>query len=178
MRIVGRGGPAAVTHRAVAEEAGVPLAATTYYFASKDDLLEQALRHVAEREMARVEEAGARLRAEVGTAEDVAGVLETLVVQELGRDRLDLIAQYELCLESARRPALAEISRAWSDAYVRLLAPLLEVLGAARPGLDARLLVAALDGLTLEELADRRGVAGAPGFREPLARLLEALLPG
>ena len=37
-------GPAAVTHRSVAKEAGVPLAAATYYFASIDDLLVSAMK--------------------------------------------------------------------------------------------------------------------------------------
>ena len=41
--ILGRDGSAAVTHRAVADEAGVPIAATTYYFSSKEDLLREAL---------------------------------------------------------------------------------------------------------------------------------------
>src|SRR5262249_59005138 len=39
LAIVGREGAGAVTHRAVAREAGVPLAATTYYFSSRHDLL-------------------------------------------------------------------------------------------------------------------------------------------
>ena len=39
LRVIGRSGRQAVTHRAVAEEAGVPLGSTTYYFDSRDDLL-------------------------------------------------------------------------------------------------------------------------------------------
>lgn len=42
------GGARAVTHRAVARRAGLPPATTTYYFASIDDLLREALReHIA-----------------------------------------------------------------------------------------------------------------------------------
>lgn len=41
------GGTRAVTHRAVASAAGLPAATTTYYFASIDDLLREALhRHI------------------------------------------------------------------------------------------------------------------------------------
>ena len=43
LTLIGRGGPAALTHRALASEAGVPLAATTYYFTSKDELLRETL---------------------------------------------------------------------------------------------------------------------------------------
>jgi DNA-binding transcriptional regulator YbjK len=42
LRVIGRDGVAGLTHRAVADEAGVSLAATTYYFASKADLLREA----------------------------------------------------------------------------------------------------------------------------------------
>src|SRR5690606_10674206 len=41
------GGSRAVTHRAVAAAAGLPAATTTYYFATIDDLLREALnRHI------------------------------------------------------------------------------------------------------------------------------------
>lgn len=39
------GGSRAVTHRAVASRAGLPSATTTYYFATIDDLLREALSH-------------------------------------------------------------------------------------------------------------------------------------
>ena len=44
IRLLESDGPSAVTHRAVAREAGVPLAAATYYFASIDDLLVTAMK--------------------------------------------------------------------------------------------------------------------------------------
>ena len=50
--VVARDGTGAVTHRAVAKLAKVPLAATTYYFASRDDLLREAFRHLTARRMA------------------------------------------------------------------------------------------------------------------------------
>ena len=40
------GGFDAVRHRAVARRAGLPLAATTYYFSSLDDLIVKAVEHV------------------------------------------------------------------------------------------------------------------------------------
>ena len=47
VRVIGRGGIAAVDHRAVAAEAGVPLGSTTSSFESKGDMDAQALQHVA-----------------------------------------------------------------------------------------------------------------------------------
>ena len=55
MSLIGAHGADAVTHRAVAEEAGVPLSATTYYFASKEDLLEQTFLLAAREETERLE---------------------------------------------------------------------------------------------------------------------------
>ena len=43
LALIGERGPDAVTHRAVAERAGVPLASTTYWFESKEDLLQETL---------------------------------------------------------------------------------------------------------------------------------------
>ncbi len=43
LRVIGEGGVNSVTHRAVAQEARVALASTTYYFDSKDALVEEAL---------------------------------------------------------------------------------------------------------------------------------------
>jgi TetR/AcrR family transcriptional regulator, regulator of biofilm formation and stress response len=59
LRLIGRRGPEAVTHRAVAAEAEVPLASITYYFGSRDGLLDDALRHVADEEMAALRAAAA-----------------------------------------------------------------------------------------------------------------------
>src|SRR5436190_15245629 len=61
LRLIGRSGREAVTHRAVAEEAGVPLGSTTYYFDSRDDLLGQALEYVARSEAERYAELGREL---------------------------------------------------------------------------------------------------------------------
>src|SRR5919107_3749523 len=41
-------GLAALSHRAVAARAGLPLASTTYYFTSADDLRDEALQHIAQ----------------------------------------------------------------------------------------------------------------------------------
>src|SRR5918997_48515 len=55
LRVIGARGADAVTHRAVAREAGVPASATTYYFSSKDELLEQTFLLAAREETERLE---------------------------------------------------------------------------------------------------------------------------
>ena len=54
--LVAEVGPDAVTHRRVAETAGLPLASTTYWFASKDELLTAAVELAAARDIARISE--------------------------------------------------------------------------------------------------------------------------
>ena len=45
LRVIARGGVEAVTHRRVAAEAGVSHGATTYHFASRDEIILQAFRY-------------------------------------------------------------------------------------------------------------------------------------
>lgn len=152
VRVIGRGGIAAADHRAVAAEAGVPLGSTTYYFDSKDDMVARALEHVAERE-------AERLRAESeGGALDVGPDLlperlADVFIQAWAGDRVTLLAQYELYLESARRPDLRPAAERWDRAYRDLLQHALELLGAPDPPRQARLLCAGLDGLLLDHVA-------------------------
>ena len=54
LRIVAEVGIDAVTHRRVAEVAGLPLASTTYWFESKEHLLTAALERAADRDIERL----------------------------------------------------------------------------------------------------------------------------
>src|SRR5882724_3066009 len=98
LRVIGRDGREAVTHRAVAEEAGVPLGSTTYYFDSRDDLLGQALEHVARKEADRHVELGNELR-KAGSPRRLADMLLDQLVFEI-EDRDAYVAEYELWLEA------------------------------------------------------------------------------
>jgi DNA-binding transcriptional regulator YbjK len=174
LAVVGREGAGAVTHRAVAAEAGVPLAATTYYFASRHDLLAEALEHAAREDLAELESEAALLVAEPLDVSSLAARLSAWVGAWLHGDRPTLLAQYEISLEAARRPELAATSRAWSDAYARALAPALERLGSREPERDGWIVFAALCGMVLDELAGPR-----PGFQDDvLLPAVERLLHG
>src|SRR3954467_5079961 len=61
IHLIGSQGIDAVTHRAVAAAAGVSPASTSYYFRSKDELIDEALRALAEREIERLRERRAAL---------------------------------------------------------------------------------------------------------------------
>ncbi len=172
LRLVARDGPQAATHRAVAAEAGVPLAATTYYFASRDDLVASALRQAVDDELAELADRLGEL-GEPATAAEAADLLAELFEGTLAGDRLALLAKNELYQAAARTPALRSEARRWTDAYLDVLAPMLERLGAADPRGDAELVVATLDGLLDLRVSEER--CSPAELRGRLRRLLTAL---
>ncbi len=175
LRVIGRSGRESVTHRAVAEEAGVPLGSTTYYFDSRDDLLRQALEHVAAHEVERYEELGKELLS-VRSGRELADRLISELVAA-AEDRVAYIAEYELWLEAGRRPELREAAQSWCDAEQRAVAGALEALGSSDPRADASLVVAALDGLGERVLArEEDPAAAAKELRPELRRLIERLV--
>lgn len=153
IRIVAEVGADAVTHRRVAEVADLPLASTTYWFESKEHLLTAALERAAERDIARLNEftGGAR------DVDDPIGLAVDAILDPLDDNgqasRGSLLATYALLLEAARRPALRAVTRRWTDAYLDALGHLLAQAGSHDPSSDAALLLAAADGLLVEQLA-------------------------
>jgi DNA-binding transcriptional regulator YbjK len=175
LRVIGRDGREAVTHRAVAEEAGVPLGSTTYYFDSRDDLLGQALEHVARNEIERHRMLGEELR-KAKTPRALADLLVNELIFE-AEDRVAYIAEYELWLEAGRRADLREAATAWCDAVQLAVAGAMERLGSTDAAADASLVVAAIDGLGERALGREEDAAQAIAeFRPQLRRLVERLL--
>jgi DNA-binding transcriptional regulator YbjK len=169
LQIVAEVGAEAVTHRRVAEVAGLPLASTTYWFDSKEELLTAALALAAERDVARLHELAGRMRDRDPLEAVLAAVLDPV---EEPSSRTSLLAAWALLLEAARRPALQELSLRWTDAYLDTVGELLGRAGSARPREDAALVLAAADGLLLEQLTSGNHDDPRPALR----RLTQALL--
>src|ERR1051325_8173356 len=74
------GGFDAVRHRAVARRAGLPLASTTYYFSSLDDLIINAVDHVGMLEAAQLRARVDALSRRRRGAEAIADILADLLV--------------------------------------------------------------------------------------------------
>lgn len=106
------GGFDAVRHRAVARRAGLPLASTTYYFSSLEDLIAKAVEHVGTREAAELRDRVAVLSRRRRGAESTAEVLVDLLVGESPeRVTEQLISRYERYIACARQPGLRDIQR-------------------------------------------------------------------
>ena len=172
LKIVGEVGADAVTHRRVAEVADLPLASTTYYFESKEHLLTAALELAAERDIARLDEFAVEPVVDGDPIElAIAAVLDP-TDETLPSRRGSMIANYALLLEAARRPALQAVARRWTEAYLEILGRLLAAAGSTDSAGDAELLIAAADGLLIEQLT-----AGTRGDLAPrLRRLANALV--
>jgi TetR/AcrR family transcriptional regulator, regulator of biofilm formation and stress response len=161
----------------VAAEAGVSLSSTTYHFASKDEIVDAALRSVAEREVERLTAAAAQLHDHGDVPEVIDATLDWLAAQ-LAEDDEVVRAGYHLQLETTRRPQLAEVHLAWARAVQRLAEEVLRAAGSPSPVLDARLLAAAIDGLRLEQLTMPGRAGGVESARPVVERLLRVLTGG
>ncbi|WP_309128902.1 TetR family transcriptional regulator [Microbacterium sp.] len=107
----------ALTHRMIAARAGVPLGATTQYFATLDDLRADGLRHLAVEVEARIDGVRAAL-AERGAT---PAVLTELIVQGLA-DARAMEADRAVVTAAIDDPQLRELARRWSTQLSAFLA--------------------------------------------------------
>jgi TetR/AcrR family transcriptional regulator, regulator of biofilm formation and stress response len=174
LRIIGTEGIQGVSMRAVAAEASVPLGTVTYYFGDKEELLEAAFLRHTQRETARI----------VGAIEDLDGALTSadfarglagFVIEGLTEYREQLITEYQLLTESARRANLRRASAAWLQSLTAHLEATVAALSSSSPKTDARLILAVLAGLEVDNLGARLGPADQQVIQELLERLLQGL---
>src|ERR1700742_5090263 len=110
LQLIGERGVSATTHRAVAERAGVPVAATTYYFESLDELLDEALLLFVREEAERLTALSARLEGRQLAPADIARLLVAELRTSQGEGVPAAVGQFELYLEAARRPGLRQVA--------------------------------------------------------------------
>lgn len=142
LRVIERAGVAAVSQRVVAQEAGVPPSAVTYYFPAVDDLLVAALARCNDDYLQGLD-ACAR-------ADDPLAALAALIAGTTEVERALVAAEYELFLLAARRPELQDEAARWTRAVDAFLTP-----HAPDPVLRAGV-AAAVDGLLLRCFVDPR----------------------
>jgi TetR/AcrR family transcriptional regulator, regulator of biofilm formation and stress response len=155
LRLISEQGVDAVSHRTVAEAAGVPLGATTYYFKSLDELLEGALQLFVDEEAARLTALAERIDGQELPPREIARLFHA----ELEHD----VAQFELYVEAARRPRLREVARRSIELYGTVAAAALRAAGEEEPAIDPRAFVALLDGYGLHRVVgcDDQGLEDA-----------------
>lgn len=160
LAVLSRDGPGGLTHRAVAAEAKVPLAATTYYFASKDELLREALSVLVHEEASRLDAQRGSLGAALGDPAATAATIADVLAAQAA-----IAVKFELYLAAARSPEFRQDAQRSIDTFVGLAEHL------TNDRARAELLVASIDGLVLHALATDGGLD-----REALARKITLLL--
>lgn len=150
LAVIARVGPDGLTHRLVAAEAQLPLAATTYWFASKEDMVRAALEHAIERDLRHVD--ALRTDSRAWTKKTVAAELARYIERSCTERRECAVVDGALWLEALRRPELRPIAKRWVDDYTDVLQEVLRNVGAPGTHDDAELLGAAIDGIVSHHL--------------------------
>ncbi|WP_173010050.1 TetR family transcriptional regulator [Mycolicibacterium sp. P9-64] len=172
------GGFDAVRHRAVARRAGLPLASTTYYFSSLDDLIANAVEHVGTREAEQLHSRVAALSRRKRGAESTADVLVDLLVGDGPgtRDAEQLISRYERYIACARQPSLRDVQRQIMKQRTDAVVEVVERSGRCVKSELMTALVCAVDGAVVASLV---GVGDGPRAtaRATLVDVIDVLAP-
>ena len=171
LRIVIREGVRGIRHRAVAKEADVPLAATTYYFKDIQELINDTFTLYAEQSMEVVNQfsmrlyepmsgAGGKSLAEaISNPEEMAEMADIIadnmtlyVVEQVTRHRESLIAEQAFRYEAILSPHLRKLGEMHNAALIGKLVELLSLMKSPAPEADARIMVSILHRLEYEGL--------------------------
>lgn len=162
VRVVARLGMRGLTYRAVAQEAGVAHGLVAHHFGSRDALITAAFR-----EDARTHDTPATLNPGTGDIADIGARISQIVATHSLEERY----QYEMILESLRRPELIDDVRQIYRSFTDALARELQLVGADRVEPLSRVVFAALDGLILQQL-----ITGDTAATESAVERLQSLI--
>lgn len=128
--VLAEAGSSRLTHRLVAAAAGVSLAATTYHYATKRDMIADAASRLLEGYAQSFRRAAARQRRGDGVSVDLNGFATRLLINATGRHRKSALAWCEIMLDAARS---AE-GHTLADSWFRELRAVWSDLAGAMPG--------------------------------------------
>jgi DNA-binding transcriptional regulator YbjK len=175
--LLAEGGFEAVRHRAVAQRAGLPLASTTYYFSSLDDLIARAVEHIGMIEVAQLRARVNSLSRRRRGPETSAEVLVDLLVEDVSGPGLadQLISRYERLIACTRLPALRETMRRNLRQRAEAVAEAIERSGRSVHIELVRTLLYAVDGSVVTALVEGRDPRTAA--QQTVVELIEVLAP-
>ncbi|MFI9510953.1 TetR/AcrR family transcriptional regulator [Nocardia sp. NPDC052566] len=168
VEVIAVGGVTAATHRAIATKAQVPLSTTSYFFASIDELVAEAMDMMVTQLLARIDTVAAEIADQsLGTDEMVERYVDLL----LDVPQSFLAAVFTIYAQCPYRPQIQELAHRMMAAFEAAAEKVLRIAGAKDPGEGARAVVALVDGFALQRFAWPRG----DDDRAPLACGLRAL---
>lgn len=154
IEVIARHGLDAVTHRRVAELAGVSPGSTTHHFATREDLIVEAFRFYIRHADRVIDAIDQRVRSDHDDPRTRIVELLCQIVQREFEDARLVRAEYEMLLKASEHEELATLARSWEARWVVLLAEHLEAAGWSAPVEVARLLVNVLRGFELDRLVN------------------------
>ncbi|WP_414936824.1 TetR/AcrR family transcriptional regulator [Amycolatopsis sp. cmx-11-51] len=173
--LLAEGGFDAVRHRAVAERAGLPLASTTYYFDSLEELVTAAVEHHSNQELEigrrRLDELATRNRGVEATVDLVLDMLLGPLRPDREADAEAVLLRYERLVGTGRRPYLRPLMRTLSAQLYELLHEIFARSGTPVDATELERLVALVDGAVVNAL-----IEVDPEPRAAAARMLQAAL--
>src|SRR5215470_10175981 len=164
--VIAREGVAAATTRRITEEAGLPHGAFHYWFAGKEELLEELVAETLRdlTDSAAAHAAGTASKADASLRDLLRAAFDVVEHDEQTQPGYQL-AGYELTALALRTPALRDLARrqyqAYRDAAAAITAPWMADRRVDLPGgPDAlnQLIAVLFDGLALAWLADSDGI--------------------
>jgi AcrR family transcriptional regulator len=150
LAVLAREGARGLTHRAVDREAGAPTGTTSNYFRTRAELIDGLVMRIFERlapEPEMLERLGRRR-----PSRELFGEYMHDIVRRLTRHRELALALFELRLESAHRPEVAESMGAWLRAAYEGDVAFNAEVGLPGGPQEIALFHYALDGLILDRL--------------------------
>lgn len=108
-RVISARGLEGLTHRSVAAEGDLPVASTTYHFATRDDLIQLAFERSVDQFLAYLEHLDEQ-QPVTSTTDLVERLTDAVVTACTGGNQAHWTVQYELFLAAMRRPALRPVA--------------------------------------------------------------------
>lgn len=153
INIIAERGLAGLTHRLVAQQAGVSLAATTYYYETKFDIVAEVSNTLLNTYAESFERAARRIRAGVRPPSNFQDFVNRLLQNTARRNHAETIAWMEFLLDAARHPENMELVRQWAVRLQELWVDIAVLHHEENPDIVARSAIDLIIGVQLAILA-------------------------
>jgi len=172
LRIVVKEGVRGIRHRAVAKEADVPLAATTYYFKDIQELINDTFTLYAEKAMTVVNEFTQKLYQPIKSISDltstnvienerliekIAEFLTEYIINQVMENRDSLIAEQAFRYEAILNPDIRHLAALHDNILNLKLIDFLKLFRSDMPDADARIILAMIHRIEYECLVSEGG---------------------
>lgn len=147
--VLAKQGLARLTHRSVASEAGVALAATTYYHAAKSDIVRAASTAILQHYVDALERTTEKYRNNPGQAPSFREFVLRLLRKLARDDRTMMMAWQEISLDAVRGSDSLVLMRQWHEEFYRLWIKIAQATKAPDPKNTARSGIDTIQGLLL-----------------------------